>query len=96
MAAGFLSTRPRSLERPARIVEPDVASGNHLARHVHVIVFDKYQVSLEFAVLAQVNDVLDVALALVVARMGFARKNKLDWPFGVLDQPDHVLELLEN
>ena len=54
------------------VVQPHIAARNHLAGHVHVVVFDEHQVALQVAVLAQVNDVLDVAFAFIIPRMRFA------------------------
>ena len=50
----------------------------------------------KFAVLAQVNDLLDEPLAVVVARMRFAGKNELDGPLLVVRELHDVLKLLEN
>ena len=78
VAAGFHAAGAGSFQRPARIVQPDVAAGNHLPRHMDIVVLDENQMALQFAVFAQMNDVLDEALAFVVARMRFAGKNELD------------------
>jgi hypothetical protein len=88
VAARLLPAGAGGFQGPARIVEPDVAAGNHRARHVNVVVFDEHHVALEFAVFAQVNDALDVALAVVVARMGLAGKNELHRPAAVVEQFD--------
>ena len=42
------------------------------------------------------NDLLDVTLAIVVARMGLAGKDELDVALPVVDQLHDVLELLED
>src|SRR2546423_10170611 len=96
VAAGLLATGAGGFQRPARIVEPNVTAGNHLPGDMHVVVLDEDQVALELAVFAEVNDVLDVALAFVVARMRFAGENELDRPRGVPREPDHIFELLKN
>src|SRR5262245_3739130 len=80
VAAGLLAAGARSLQRPARVVQPNIASGNHLPGDVHVIILDKDQVSLQLAVFAEVNDVLDIAFAIIIPRMGLAGKNELDGP----------------
>src|SRR5258706_10455877 len=77
MAAGFHAAGARGLQRAARRIEPDIATRNHLPRHVHVVILDKNQVPLQIAVFSQVNDVLDVTLAIVVARVRLASENKL-------------------
>src|ERR1051326_9272606 len=68
------------LEGPARIVQPDVATRHHLSGNMHIVILNKDEVTLQIAVLAEVNDMLDVAFAVIVARVGFAGKNKLNWP----------------
>jgi hypothetical protein len=55
-----------------------------LARDVDVVVLDEDQAALEFAVFAEVNDVLDEAFAFVVARVGFAGEDELQRTLGVL------------
>ena len=44
---------------------------------MHIVVLNEHEVPLEIAVLAQVNDVLDIPLAIIVARMRFAGEHKL-------------------
>ena len=61
-------------------VQPDIAPGDHLARDMDVIVFDKDQAASQLAVLAEVNDFLDLAFALVIRRMRLAGKDELDRP----------------
>ena len=96
VAAGLYAAGAGSFQRTARIVQPHVAAGNHLPRDVNIVVLDENQVPLQFAEFAQVNDVLDVALAFVIARMRLAGEDELDGPLLVLGQLHDVLELLEN
>src|SRR5437762_13929255 len=96
MAARFLSTGAGSFQGPARIVQPYVAAGHHLARDVHVIIFDKHDIALELAKFAQVNDMLDELFPLIIARVGFAGVNELDRPLTVVDEPDDLFVFLEN
>ena len=56
----------------------------------------KHQVARQFAVLAQMNDLLDEPLALVVARMRLAGENELHRPLLVVRELHDVVELLEN
>src|SRR5258706_9803122 len=72
MRASFHAAGAGGFERTAWVVQPHVAAGNHLSGNVHVVVLNENQVTFEVAVLAQMDDVLDVSLAVVVARMGFA------------------------
>src|SRR5207237_8426989 len=78
MAARLHAAGARSFQRTARSVEPHVAARDHLPRDMHVIVFDEYKMPLQVAVFAEMDDVLDVALAVLVARMGFAGEYKLN------------------
>src|SRR6266404_9845138 len=77
VAAGFHTAGARGLQRTARRIEPNIAAGNHLSGHVHVVILDKNQMTLQIAVFAQVNDVLNVTFAIVVARVRLAGENKL-------------------
>src|SRR6059036_2937433 len=63
---------------------------------MHIVVLNENEVALQFAVFAQMDHVLDVAFAVVVPRMGFARKNELDGTLPVMHQLHDVLELLED
>src|SRR5215203_5526815 len=63
---------------------------------MHIIILNEHQLSLQIAIFAEVNNVLDVTLAIIIPRMRFARENKLDGPGFVSGQLDDILELLEN
>src|SRR5258708_40139757 len=96
VAAGFHATRARSFQRSARVVKPNVAPGDHLPGDVHIIVFDKNEISLQIAIFAAVNDVLDIALAIIVPRMSLASENKLHRSRFVAGEFYDVFELLKN
>src|SRR5690242_16701513 len=96
MATGLHAAGAGSFQRTARVVQPDIAAGNHLARNVNVIVFQEDQIPGEFAVLAQVNDLLNEPFAVVVPRMRLAGKNELHRALLVANQFHDVFELLEN
>src|SRR5436309_7499921 len=63
---------------------------------MHIVIFNEDEIAFQLAVFAQVNDVLDESLALVVARMRLARKDELDGPLFIMHEPHDVLKLLEN
>jgi len=94
--ATFHSAGAGGFERTTRIVEPHVTTGNHLPRDVHVIVLDEYQVALQVAVFAKMNDVLDVAFAIVVTRMRLAGEYELNGTGFVTRQAHDIFDLLEN
>jgi hypothetical protein len=71
-------------------------AGNHLTRNVDVVVRQKDQMALEIAVLAQVDDVLDVLFPFVIAWMRFAREHELDGAVFVARSPHDILKLLED
>src|SRR5207253_333656 len=96
MTTGLLPAGPGGFQRPARIVQPDIAARNHLAGDMNIVILNKDQVAFQFAEPAQVNNMLNVALAFVIARVRLARENKLDWPLPVVRQLDDILELLKN
>src|SRR5438876_11984177 len=95
MAAGFHPAGARGLQRTARGVKPNITTRNHLPRHVHVVILDENQVPLQIAVFAQVNDMLDVTLAIVVARVRLAGENELHGPALVTGELHNVFQLLE-
>src|SRR5665213_4532363 len=95
VASGFLAARARCLQRTPRIVQPDVASRNHLPRDVNIIILNEHQIAFEFAEFAEVNDALDVTLAIIIARMRLAGKNELHRPLGVVDQLYDAFKLIE-
>src|SRR5437879_6300126 len=80
VAAGLHAAGARSFERPARRIQPNVASRYHLPGNVHIVVFNEDQVPLQITVFAQVNDVLNVAFAVIIARMRLPGENKLHGP----------------
>src|SRR2546423_4200292 len=86
MAARFLSAGARGFERPPWVVQPYVAARHHLARDVHIIILDEYDIALELTELAQVYDMLDELFPLVIARMRFAGIDKLNRPLTVVDE----------
>ena len=96
MAARFHAAGTGGFQRPARIVQPDVTAGSHLPCDVNVIIFDKHEVTGQFAVFAEVDDLLDETLALVVARVRLAGENELDGPLFVAREFHNAVELLEN
>src|SRR5262249_25366268 len=78
VAAGLLAAGAGSFERSARIVQPNIAARDHLPRDVNIVTLDENKMALEFAVFAQVNDVLNVTLAGIIARMSFPSEDELD------------------
>src|SRR5438093_4872497 len=94
VAADFLAARAAGFQRAPRRVQPDVASGDHLAGDVHVVVFDEDERALQLRVLRQVDDLLDVALPFVVARVRLAGEDELQR--ALRGQPDDLVELLED
>ena len=80
MAGGFHAARAGSLERPARVIQPNVAAGHHLPRDVHVVILEEHQMPAQLGVVTHVDDFLDQPLAFIVARMRLAGKDKLHRP----------------
>ena len=59
-------------------VQPDVASGHHLARDMDVVIFQENQPAPQFAVFAEVNYLLDLTFAFIVRGMRFSREDELN------------------
>src|SRR5437879_433449 len=93
MSTGFHAAGAGGLEWATRRVEPNVAAGDHLASDVHIVILDENQVALQVAVFAEMNDVLDVALPIVIPRVGLAGEHELNGPRLVARQTHDVVEL---
>jgi len=63
MAGGFHAARAGSLERPARVIQPNVAAGHHLPRDVHVVILEEHQMPAQLGVVAHMDDFLDHLLS---------------------------------
>src|SRR6266404_4367446 len=63
---------------------------------MHIVILDKYEVPLEIAVLAQMNDMLNVFFAVVIPRVRFAGKDELNRSGGIAGELHDIVELLEN
>src|SRR5581483_10950969 len=61
-----------------------------------IIILNEYQMTLHVAVFAQMDDVLNESLAIVIARMGFARENELNWTRTVAGEAHDIFKLLKN
>src|SRR4051812_21852522 len=96
MAARFLAARSGSFQRAARIVQPHVAAGHHLTRHMDVVILNKHEAALELCVFAQMDDVLDEAFPFVIPWMRFPREHELHRSLLVADEFYDVFELLED
>ncbi|OQB58493.1 MAG: hypothetical protein BWX98_00594 [Candidatus Aminicenantes bacterium ADurb.Bin147] len=95
MGGAFHPARPGSLQRPAGVVEPDIAAGDHRPGDFNVIVFQENQGPGQRRMLAEVDDLLDEALALLVAGMSFAGKNELDRMQSVFGHPDDRVQVVK-
>src|SRR5207245_1303326 len=92
----FHATGAGGFEGPPWRVEPNIVAGNHLPGHVHVIILNENEVALQVAVLAEVNNMLDVAFAIVIARVGFPGEHELNGPRLVTGEAHDVVQLLKN
>ena len=54
----FLSTGPGGFQRAPRIVQPHIATGDHLASNVNVIILKEHKMPMQLGVLAEVYDCL--------------------------------------
>src|SRR5262245_51144993 len=71
---------PARLERPARRVEPNIATLHQKMRDMHVIVFDEGNSSAKAWIDGALVEALQMALAGLVRRMRLAGKYDLDGP----------------
>src|ERR1700692_907355 len=96
LATSLHAARTGGLQRTAWVVQPDVATRNHLAGHVNIVIFYEHQMALHVAVFAQMDDVLDVPLAIIIPGMRLAGKDELDRAILVAGEFHHILKLLKN
>src|SRR5437867_8327158 len=61
-----------------------------------VVVLDENEVPFQLAVLAQMNDPLDVPLPFVVTRMGLSGKNELHGPLSIGYQLSDAVKILKD
>ena len=89
------AARAGCLERPARVVEPDVHALHEVARDAHVVVLEDEDAAREARRAAALEDVLDHPLAGAVGRVGLAREHDLDRAVGVPEQARQALLVAE-
>ncbi len=74
------------LQRPQRVVQPDVAARVELLRHRHAVVGQEDDPVPDPGVVGEPDQFLDQALAAVVRRVRLARDHDLDRALGVQEQ----------
>ena len=52
MAAPFHAARSRCFQGPAGRIQPNIAAGNHLPSHMHIVILQENQAALQVAVFA--------------------------------------------
>ncbi len=80
----------------ARRVQPDVHSLHEVPAHVDIVILDEDDAPGEALVPVQPGDILQQVLARVVARVGLAGEDELDWHDRVIDQPGETLAMAED
>src|SRR4029078_1506777 len=75
--------RPGRLQRPARVVQPDVDALHEEARDAHVVVLEDEDAAAKLWRARALEDLLDDALAGSVGRVGLAREDDLDRAIGI-------------
>ena len=96
MGSGLHAAGARGLQGAARVVQPDVTASHHLSADMDVVVLQEHQMTLELAVVREVDDLLDEALALVVPWMRLAGEDELHGAACVAYKAGDVLELVED
>ncbi len=83
---GLHARRPARLERPQRVVEPDVAARVQRQRHRDVVVRQEHDAVPHGRVVGEPDHLLDEPLARLVGRVRLARDDELDGPLRVQQQ----------
>ncbi len=79
----------------ARGVEPDIDAGDEVAGDVHVVIFDEDHAHADIFAFAEFHDVLDEALAAIIARVGFAGEDELEGTVAVGEELDEAFLIAE-
>ena len=95
MAPGLHPARAGRLERPARVVEPDVDTRHEVAGDPHVVVLEDEDAAPELLRARAAEDLLDDLLARPVGRVGLAGEDDLDRSLLVPEQPAQPLDVAE-
>jgi hypothetical protein len=93
---GLLPGSAAGLLRTTRVVQPHVNSLNELARHVHVVVFDKYDPRREAMIPGEPHNILDQLLAHAVLGVGLAAEDELDRPVRRAHKRIQTLDVLQD
>ena len=88
--------RPGRLQRPARVVQPDVDAADHELGDPHVVVLEDEDPAAQLGRAAAGEDRLDHLLAGPVGRMGLAGEDELDRPVRVVDQAGEPVDVGED
>ena len=86
---------PRRLERPARVVEPDVDALDQEAPDLHVVVLEDVDPAAQLRRARALEDLLDDPLARPVGRVGLAGEDDLDRALLVPQHPRQALDVAE-
>ena len=90
------AARPGGLERPARVVQPDVDAGDEVAGNPDVVVLEDEHATAEPVRAGPLEDLLDHLLAGPIGRVGLAGEDDLDRPSLVVrQQPGEALDVAE-
>ena len=89
------AARPRGLERPARVVEPDIDALHEVAGDAHVVVLEDEGTPASLGAWRALEDVADDPLARAVGRVRLAGEDDLDGPLLVPQQARQALLVAE-
>ena len=92
---GLHAGGPRRLQRPARVVEPDVHALHEEPADAHVVVLENVDATAQLAGARALEDLLDDPLARSVGRVGLAREHDLDRPRLVPQHPRQPVDVAE-
>ena len=92
---GLLAAGAGGLQRPPRIVQPDVDALDQVPADVDVVVLDEDHALGEAGVEAEVGDPLDQLLARLVGGVGLAGEDELHRPLRIVDHLGHAVDVVE-
>src|SRR5271157_1381100 len=92
----FLAAGTTGLVRANRIVQPEICTGNQVASHIYVVVFQEDNFSPECIAAREAVNLLDQRFAWPVSRMGFACKDDLRRTFRIVQDTSQAFGIAED
>ena len=91
----LLTAGARRLQRPARVVEPNIDALHEMTSYVDVVIFDEHELIGKLAVMHQLGNLLQHPLARLVAGMRLAGEYELYGSLGIIDHGRQIFDVCQ-